>query len=81
LTFGDKVILAVGSVDLDPSIQRMDFQKSSGLSRWSLAKLRRAVWFLCDSRGFFLATLPFGFSVLTVEAQLPEMQQGRFANL
>ena len=44
---------------LDSSVQRMDFQKASGLSKCSLAKLKRAALFFLESRGFFLATLPW----------------------
>ena len=49
----------------------MDFQKHSGLYRWSLSNLRWAVWLFFDSGGFFLETPPwmaFGFSVLIIEA-------------
>ena len=37
----------------------MDFQKASGLSKCSLAKLKRAALFFLESRGFLLATLPW----------------------
>ena len=44
---------------LDLSVQRMDFQKASGLSKCSLAKLKQAALLFFESRGFLLATLPW----------------------
>lgn len=47
-------VLIVTRQLFDSSVQRMNFQKASGLSKCSLAKFKWAALFFVESRGFFL---------------------------
>ena len=65
------VLMVTKNSILYSSVQRMDFQKASGLSKCSLAKLKWAVFFFLESRGFLLATLPWMSCLFNFHVECP----------